>query len=59
MIPFINNNLQLLLLLALLILFAFRAAHVSYGSPEARGQTGYAAAGLHHSHSHAGSEPHQ
>ena len=31
---------------------------VAYGSSKARGQSGAAAAGLHHSHSHLGSEPH-
>ena len=31
----------------------FRAAHVSYGSSQARGRIGTAASGLNHSHSHA------
>ena len=35
----------------------FRAAPVAYGSSQARGQIGDAAAGLHHSHSNARSEP--
>ena len=36
--------------------FCFRAAHVTYGSSQARGWFGTAAASLHHSHSHAGSK---
>ena len=36
----------------------FRAAPVAYGSSQARGQIGAAAASLHHSHSNEGSEPH-
>ena len=35
----------------------FRAAPVAYGSSQARDPIGATAAGLHHSHSHAGSEP--
>ena len=35
----------------------FRAALVAYGSSQARGPVEAVAAGLHHSHSHAGSEP--
>ena len=35
----------------------FRAAPASYGDSQARGGIGAAAAGLPHSHSHAGSEP--
>ena len=38
--------------------FLFRAAPVAYGSSQARGQIRAAAAGLHHRHSNAGSEPH-
>ena len=34
------------------LLFAFRAVPAAYGSSQARGQIGAAAAGLHHSHSH-------
>ena len=34
----------------------FRATPVAYGSSQARGPTGAAAAGLHHSHSNMGSE---
>ena len=36
----------------------FRAAPAAYGSSQARGRIGPAAAGLHHSHSDLGSEPH-
>ena len=36
----------------------FRAAPVAYGSSQARSWIGAAAAGLHHSHSNMGSEPH-
>ena len=40
-------------------LFAFsRAALVAYGGAQARGRIGAVAAGLHQSHSNAGSEPH-
>ena len=39
-------------------LFAFsRATSVAYGDSQARGQIGAVAAGLHRSHSNAGSEP--
>ena len=34
----------------------FRATSTAYGSSQARGRIGAAATGLHHSHSHAGSE---
>ena len=37
-------------------LFVFRAAPAAYGGSQARGQTEAIAAGLHHSHSNAGSE---
>ena len=36
----------------------FRAAPVTCGSSQARGQIGATAADLHHSHSNARSEPH-
>ena len=36
----------------------FRAAPAADGSSRARGQTGAAAASLHHNQSNAGSEPH-
>ena len=36
----------------------FRAACVAHGSFQARSRNGAAAAGLHHSHSNAGPEPH-
>ena len=42
----------------IMIIFIFRAAPEAYGSSQARGQIKAAAAGLHHSHSNAGSEPH-
>ena len=35
----------------------FRATPAAYGGSQARGQTGAVAAGLHHSHSNARSEP--
>ena len=37
----------------------FRATPIAYGSSQARGQIRAVAASLHHSHSNAGSEPHQ
>ena len=36
----------------------FRATPKAYGGPQARGLIGAVAAGLHHSHSNTGSEPH-
>ena len=45
------------ILLSLLLLFLlFRAALVAHGGSQARGRIGAIAAGLHHSHSNAGSE---
>ena len=41
-----------------LFMFLFRATPAAYGSSQARGQMGVVAAGLHHSHGNAGSEPH-
>ena len=38
--------------------FFFRAAPAAYGNSQARRQIRVAAAGLHHSHSYAGSELH-
>ena len=38
--------------------FLFRAAPTAHGSSQAGSQIGAAAAGLHHSHSNAGFEPH-
>ena len=35
----------------------FRATPAAYGDSQARGQIGAVAAGLHHSHSNAGSDP--
>ena len=40
------------------ISFLFMTTPVAYGSSGARGQIGAAAAGLHHSHSHRGSQAH-
>ena len=42
----------------LLLLLLFRATPVAHGRSWARGQKGAVAAGLHHSHSDARSEPH-
>ena len=39
------------------LFFYFRACPMAYGGSQARGQIGASAAGLHHSHSKAGSEP--
>ena len=44
------------LLIQTLFFFGFRAAPTAYGGSQARGPTRAAAAGLHHSHSHARSE---
>ena len=38
--------------------FLFRAASVAYGSSQVKGLTGATAAGLYHSHSNTGPEPH-
>ena len=38
--------------------FFFRDVPEAYGGSQAMEPTGAAAAGLHHSHSHTGSEPH-
>ena len=38
--------------------FLFRATIAAYGSSQARGPIGAVAAGLRHSHSNVGSEPH-
>ena len=38
--------------------FLFRAAPAAHGSSQARGRIRAAAAGLYHSHSHMGTEPH-
>ena len=43
----------------LFLLFFFRAVPVAYGGSQARGRRiGATTAGLYHSHSNAGSEPH-
>lgn len=44
-------------ILAFFFFWLFRAALVTYASSQTRGQMGSVAAGLQHSHSHAGSEP--
>ena len=49
-----TSQLSFFLFFALL----FRAAPEAYGGSQARGPVGAIAAGLHHSHSHARSEPH-
>ena len=41
-----------------LLFLLFRAMPAAYGSSQARGRVGSTAAGLHHSHSNVGSEPH-
>ena len=41
----------------LFVFCLFRVAPVAYGGSQARGQIGAVAAGLHHGHSNAGSEP--
>ena len=48
----------LLYLLLLLLLLLFRAALEAYGDSQAGGQIAATAAGLHHSHSNAGSKQH-
>ena len=40
-----------------LFIYLFKAMHMAYGGSQARGLIGAAAAGLHHSHSNARSEP--
>ena len=41
-----------------LFFFSVKDSPMAYGNSQARGQIGATAAGLHHSHSNAGSEPH-
>ena len=49
---------SLTLLSLLLLLFAcFLGPHMAYGGSQASGQSGTAAAGLHHSHRYSGSKP--
>ena len=55
LIPFIKS---IHFFLNLFFFWLFRATPVAYGSSHARGRMGATAAGLHHSHSNAGSEPH-
>ena len=40
------------------VFLLFRATPAAHGDSQARGRTGAAAAGLHHSHSNTGSGPH-
>ena len=44
--------------ISFLFFFLFRAVPVTYGNSQSRGQIRAAAAGLQHSHSNVGSEPH-
>ena len=54
-----SHWLKLYVLIVLCLVFClFRAAPSAYGCFQARGPIGATAAGLHHSHSHAGSELH-
>ena len=60
--PFIYVSLQnawcyFIFLYSLFIFFLFMVASVAFGSFQARGRIGAAAAGLCHSHSHPRSEP--
>ena len=48
---------SLFILILFFCLFFFRAAPAAYGGSQARGLLGAVAAGLHQSHSNAGSEP--
>ena len=47
-----------MLLMKIFIFLLFRAVPAACGGSQARGQIGATAAGLHHSHSNARSEPH-
>jgi len=46
------------LFISVYLFLLFRATRAAYGSSQARGQSGAAAASLCHSHCNAGSEPH-
>ena len=48
----------MLFLFFLFSIFLFRASLEAHGGSQARDQVEATAAGLHHSHSNAGSEPH-
>ena len=48
---------KLYFLVFCLFVLLLRAAPAAYGGSQARGRIGAAAAGLHHSHSNAASEP--
>ena len=55
----INNKALLVFASFFFFVFClFRAAPAAYGGSQSRGPTGATAAGLHHSHSSAGSEVH-
>ena len=51
-----GNDLLECFLFSVFCFFLFRATLVAYESSQARGGNGAAAAGLHHSHSNAGSK---
>jgi len=55
---FITRCFYLLTCLLMMSFFFFMAAPTAYGNSLARGQIKATAAGLHHSHSNVGSEPH-
>ena len=56
----VSANLQSIIYKIFFFLYVclFRAAPPAFGSSQARGYIGAPAAGLHHSHSNSGSEPH-
>ena len=53
-----SSNLGWMILFLLFFFLIFMPVPVAYGGSQVRGQIGAGAAGLHHSHSKAGSEPH-
>ena len=53
-----NENIFVLFCFVLFLFLLFRAAKAAYASFQARGQIRATAAGLHHSHSNAGSLTH-
>ena len=52
-----SNSNHLFLSLFIYLFIYFRAPPMVYGNSQGRGRIGAIAAGLHHSHSHEGSEP--
>ena len=56
-LAFFESDFMIYFLFYLFVLL-FRAVPAAYGGSKARGQIGAAGAGLHHSHSNAGSELH-